>query len=207
MLDNEMSQNALNIVRQLNAHLEPLSRAEYMVFGPNWHKPWKLGQHFQFAQSQPLRKRFSEMPAYGLLAALGLPFAIAAFTIFPSFYPPTGLSLRLLKSGGVQTSNSASTPVIVIRSVGTNAKRRTVLYVNAKETPWEKLGTALKSKISRSASQHVTYVAAGDDVQWQAVADVIDVINGISANAVLLTNAPVHSRRAYSTRRTGCIRR
>jgi biopolymer transport protein ExbB/TolQ len=75
MLDSEMSQKALNIVRKLNAHLEPLSRAEHIVFGPGWHKPWKLGQHFQFAQSQPLRKRFSEMPAHGLLAAPGLVFA------------------------------------------------------------------------------------------------------------------------------------
>jgi biopolymer transport protein ExbB/TolQ/biopolymer transport protein ExbD len=208
MLDSEMSKHALNIVRQLNAHFEPFSQVEHMVFGPRWHKPWKLGPNFQFAQNQPLGKRFSDMPAYGLLAAPGLTFVMAAFTIFPSFYPPTGLSLRLLKSGEVQTSNNSSNPVIVIRSASTNAKRRTVFYVNAKETPWEKLDKVLKSKIGKRASQQVTYVEAGDDVPWQAVADVIDVIKGVSGNVVLLTNRPrAQSSSHTGTPRAGYIRR
>lgn len=208
MLDSEMSKHALNIVRQLNAHFEPFSQVEHMVFGPRWHKPWKLGPNFQFAQNQPLGKRFSDMPAYGLLAAPGLTFVMAAFTIFPSFYPPTGLSLRLLKSGEVQTSNSSSNPVIVIRSASTNAKRRTVFYVNAKETSWEKLDKVLKSKIGKRASQQVTFVEAGDDVPWQAVADVIDVIKGVSGNVVLLTNRPrAQSSSHTGTPRAGYIRR
>lgn len=201
MLDSEISQNALNIVRQLNAHLKPLSRAEHVVFGPRWYKPWKLGQHFQFAQSQPLRKRFSEMPAYGLLAAPGLAFAVAAFMIFPSFYPPTGLSLRLLKPGKAQASNSSPIPVIVIRSVRTSANRQTALYVNAKETHWKKLGAAVTSEINKITPQQITYVEAEDDVPWQAVADVIDVVKGVPANVVLLTNRP--RAQSYSHTRLG----
>jgi biopolymer transport protein ExbB/TolQ/biopolymer transport protein ExbD len=193
MLDREMSQNALDIIRQLNAHLEPLSRAEHTVFGFSWYRPWKLGRRFQFAQSQPLRKRFSEMPAYALLAAPGLVFAIAGFMIFPSFYPPAGLSVRLLRAGEGQTSNSSSIPVVVIRSTAGNANRQGVLYVNGKETPWEKLDVAVKSKLNIN-SQPVTYVDAEDDVLWQTVANAIDVVEGVPANVVLLRIAPAHSR-------------
>jgi biopolymer transport protein ExbD len=96
--------------------------------------------------------------------------------------------LRLLKPGEAQTSNSSSIPVIVIRSAGTSANRRTVLYVNAKETPWGKLDTAVESKISKLAPEQVTYVEAEDGVEWQAVADVIEVLKGVPANVVLLTN-------------------
>lgn len=192
-LDSEMSQNALDIVEQLNAHLEPLSRVEDTVFWPRWDKPWKLGQGFQFAQSQPLRKRFSEMPAYGLLAAPGLAFAVAAFMIFPSFYPPTGLRVRLLKPGEGLTSNSSSIPLVVIRLAGTSGNRESVLYVNTRKTPWEDLDAAVKSKLSIS-SQPVTYVEAEDDVPWQTVAEVIDVVKRVPANVVLLTITPAHNR-------------
>jgi biopolymer transport protein ExbB/TolQ/biopolymer transport protein ExbD len=193
MLDSEMSQNALDIVKQLNVHLEPLSRVEDTVLGPRWDKPWKLGQRFQFAQSQPLRKRFSEIPAYGLLAAPGLAFAVAAFMMFPSFYPPTGLSVRLLKAGEGLTVNSSSTPLVVIRLTGTSRNRESVLYVNTRETPWEDLDAAVKSKVNVN-SQPVIYVEAEDDVSWQAVANAIDVVKRVPANVVLLTIAPAHNR-------------
>jgi biopolymer transport protein ExbB/TolQ/biopolymer transport protein ExbD len=193
MLEGEMSQNALEIIRELNAHLKQASRAEDTVFGPRWYEPWKLGKGFQFAQRQPLRKRFSEMPAYASLAAPGLAFAIAAFMIFPSFYPPTGLSVRLLKAGEGQTSSSSSIPVVVIRSAGASPNRQTVLYVNAKQTPWETLDAAVKSKLSIN-SQPVTYVEAEDDVLWQTVANAIDVVKGVPANIVLLRIDPAHGR-------------
>ncbi len=193
MLGSEMSQNALEIVRELNAHLEHARGCEHTSFGPSWYKPRKLGQDFQFAQNQPLRQRFSEMPAYALLAAPGLAFAIAAFMIFPSFYPPTGLSVRLLKTGERQTSDSSSIPVIVIRATGTSANRQTVLYVNGEKTPWEKLATAVKGKLSKITSQPVTYFEAEDDIRWQTVINAIDLVKGVPANVILLTVAPRHT--------------
>jgi biopolymer transport protein ExbB/TolQ/biopolymer transport protein ExbD len=192
MLDSETSQKALEIITELNAHLEQPNRAERPVFGPGWYKPWKLGQRFQFAQSQPLRKRFSEMPAYGLLAAPGLAFAVAAFMIFPSFFPPNGFSVRLLKAGEGLTGNNSSIPLVVIRLAGTGANRKSVLYVNGKETPWEKLDAAVRSKLTVNP-QPVIYVEAEDDVPWQTVANAVDAVKGISANVVLLTIPPVHS--------------
>jgi biopolymer transport protein ExbB/TolQ/biopolymer transport protein ExbD len=192
MLNSEMSENALEIVTELNAQLEQPSRAERTVLGPGWYKPWKLGQRFQFAQSQPLRKRFSEMPAYGLLAAPALAFAVAAFMIFPSFDAPTGLSVRLRKAGEGLTGNSSSIPLVVIRLAGTGANRKSVLYVNAKETPWEKLDGAVRSKLTINP-QPVIYVDAEDDVSWQSVANAVDVVKGISANVVLLTIPAAHS--------------
>jgi hypothetical protein len=187
-LDSEMSQNALEIIRELNAHLEPASRAEFTILGASWYKPWKLGQRFQFAQSQPLRRRFSEMPPYALLTAPGLAFAIAGFMIFPSFYPPTGLSVRLLKTGeGI----SPSAPVVVIRLAGTGATQQDVLYVNGAETPWEKLDGAVQGKLN---SQPITYVEAEDDVRWQTVANAIDVVKRVPANVVLLRIALAKGR-------------
>jgi biopolymer transport protein ExbB/TolQ/biopolymer transport protein ExbD len=193
MLDSEMSQNALYITRELNAHLNRLGRCEPGVLGPSWYKPWKLGQRFQLAQSQPLRKRFSEMPPYGLLATPGLAFAVAAFMIIPSFNTPMGLGVRLLKVGEGLRSNSSSIPVIVIRLSGTGANRRSILYVNTKETPWEKLDATVKSEPSIN-SQRVVYVEAEDEVPWQTVANAIDVINGVPANVVLLTVTPAPNR-------------
>jgi biopolymer transport protein ExbD len=193
MLDSEMSQNAFDITLELNAHLKHFSEAEHGALGPSWSKPWRLGQRFQFAQSQPLRKRFSEIPAYGLLAAPGLAFAVAAFMIFPSFYTPTGLSVRLVKADEGLTSKRSSIPVVLIRSVGTIAKRKGVLYVNTKETTWQKLDAAVKSNLSVN-SQHTTYVEAEDDVTWQTVANAIDVIKRVPANVVLLTTPRADAR-------------
>jgi biopolymer transport protein ExbD len=67
------------------------------------------------------------------------------------------------------------------------------LYVNAKETPWEELDAAVKSKLSIN-SQPVIYVDAEDDVPWQTVATAIDAVKRVPANVALRTIAPAHNR-------------
>jgi biopolymer transport protein ExbB/TolQ/biopolymer transport protein ExbD len=189
LLDSQISHSALEIFRELNAHLEQGGRAEHTVLASSWHKPWK---QFKFAQSRPLRKRFSQMPAYALLAAPVLAFAIAGFMIFPST-PSRGLSVRLLKVGEGRTSDNSLIPEIVIRSAGASANRQTVPYVNAQKTPWEKLDAAVKSKLSFN-SHPIAYVEAEDDVEWETVVNAIDVVEEVPAKVILVGIASAHNR-------------
>jgi biopolymer transport protein ExbD len=98
--------------------------------------------------------------------------------------------VRLLKVGEGLTSNSSSIPVVVIRSAGTRANRESVLYVNTKEMPWEKLDTAVKSKLSIN-SQPVVYVEAEDDVPWQTVATAVDVVKRAPRTSSFLRSFPI----------------
>ena len=53
------------------------------------------GRHFRGARRFPPTKRFSELPAFGLIAAPGLAIVITGYMTFASFHTPTGFYVEL----------------------------------------------------------------------------------------------------------------
>ena len=187
MLQSEFSEKALETLT-LIPHSE--SQGKQLIIGPSWCDREKRGL-FRLAQSLPLRRPFSEMQPYALLAAPSLGIFLAVLMAFLSFHTAVGLNVRLLKPGERATGRRL-VPTVVIRSSGIALDRKNVLYVNSTETSREELGVVVKREFGIN-STNVTYLEAEGEVPWQTVADAIDVVNAIPADVVLVTKAPEKS--------------
>jgi biopolymer transport protein ExbD len=140
---------------------------------------------YGFAQTLPLRGRFSGMPAYALIAAPVLALLIPIFALMLQKPIPVGLPVRLLKMG-VTDHDSAS---IVISVIGSSASGQPAAYMNSKEIQWNDLGNTLRSQLKLRPHWSV-YVAGEDRVAWRDVVNAIDVARGLDAEVVLLTAPP-----------------
>jgi biopolymer transport protein ExbB/TolQ len=191
MLQSEISEKALETVTLIP---HPGSQGKQLIIGPSWCDREKRGL-FRLAQSLPLRRPFSEMQPYALVAAPSLGIFLAVLMAFLSFHTAVGFHVRLLKPDK-QAKGRWFVPTVVIRSSGTASDRKNVLYVNATETSREELGVVVKRELGIN-SANLTYVEAEGDVSWQTVADAIDVVNAIPADVILVTKAPekTHPRR------------
>lgn len=139
---------------------------------------------YGFAQTLPLRSRFSGMPAFALI---GVP-VLGILLLFGLLLGPrisTGLPVHLLKIG---VSEHDSEPIIT-SVVGTSASGQSVVYVNSKETPWNELSNTLRSQL-KVRPRWIVYVAGEDKVPFADVANAIDVARGLRAEVVLLTVTP-----------------
>jgi biopolymer transport protein ExbD len=141
---------------------------------------------YGFAQTLPLRGRFTGVPAFALIAAPVLAILLPMFVLLLHHSrTPMGLPVRLLKMG---VSESDSAP-IVVSVIGSGPMTLPVVYVNSKETPWNELGDTLRRQLA--VRPHWTvYVTGEDDVPWGDVANAIDVARGLHAEVVLLTAKP-----------------
>lgn len=194
MLQGEMSENALETAVLIH---KSGSHGRRLFIGHRWRERKKTGM-FRFAESLPLRKAFSGMQPYALLAAPSLGIFLAVLMAFLSFHTSVGLSVRLLKPDG-RANEQRHFPAVVIRSSGSGSNRNNALYVNAKETSWEELGIVVKSELGTN-SDSVTYVEAEGDVSWQTVANAIDAVNAIPANVFLVTKTSVDSHPRHTRR-------
>jgi biopolymer transport protein ExbD len=140
---------------------------------------------YGFAQTLPLRERFSRLPAFALIAAPVLGILIPLFALILSPPTPVGLPVQVLKI----SPRDHDLPPIIISVIATNGSGRAVLYVNSKETSWEELGNTLRSQL-KVRSHWVVYVEGEDYASWRDVVNVIDVARGLHAEVVLLTAAP-----------------
>lgn len=202
ILQREMSEKALETVVLIH---QSGSDGRRLVIGHRWWERKKTGI-FRFAESLPLRKPFSGMQPYALLAAPTLGIFLAVLMAFLSFRTSVGLSVRLLKPDQ-RANEQRLLPAVVIRSSGCWSNRNNGLYVNAKGTTWEELGVIVKNEL-RTNSASVTYVEADGDVSWQTVANAIDTVNAIPANVFLVAKAladcrPQHTRRPELNRLIG----
>jgi biopolymer transport protein ExbD len=205
MLESEMSNMAREAITHLKAHPQWRSRREHFDTGSksivsgadadacSWdirYDDQRSGRCFQFAQRLPLARRFSEMPAFALMAAPWLAVVVAVFImISSSSYTPTGLEVSLLKPGGRETRDHFSVEPIVIGVVNTSTNGSPAIYVNSKKTPWDELGNTVRRKL-KVRPQWIAYIEAENNVPWADVANVIDVVAGLHADVVLLTIRP-----------------
>lgn len=147
----------------------------------------------QCAQSLPLTKRFSGLPAFALIAAPVLALS-AAFMSLSSFHPQRGLPVIPAKKVSEMdyVSPKPIKTVITVR----DRNGLPIAYVNSKETLWDQLGTVVQNELV--GPQALVFVEAENDTSWKDVVDAVDIVEGLHARVVLLTTA---SRGASPTTR------
>jgi biopolymer transport protein ExbD len=119
-----------------------------------------------------LRKRFSQLPAFALIAAPGLAVLVAVYT--PYFAPrePTGLEVDIDSACREDDGNDR---LIVLHI--TDAGK---LFLNAEQEDWDSLAGRL-SKIYSVRVHRTLYLLADDGVPFQTVADALDIVENIPA--------------------------
>jgi hypothetical protein len=156
---------------------------------------------YGFAQTLPLRERFSGFPAFALIGAsvLGILILMCILSMGPPI--PVGLPVHVLKMGAGDHDFSP----IIVSVIATNRSGRSVVYVDSKETPWDELGNILRRQLE-VRPRWIVYVEGGDDVAWADVTKAIDVARGLHAEVVLLTATPKidsSHRRGEKTKKAG----
>jgi|SRR5579872_3760971 biopolymer transport protein ExbD len=130
----------------------------------------------RFAQMLPLKKRFSCMPPFALIAAPALACVVGLFMTFEPYETPTGLSVTLppdhCRPGLVE-------PPIVLR-VTNNGK----LFLNVEPEDWNQLAKRIL-EIYATRSDRVLYLQADNQVPFQTIADAIDLARSSPAGGAI----------------------
>ena len=137
---------------------------------------------YGFAQTLPLRRRFSGLPAFALIGAPVLAILVPSFALFQRFQIPKGLFVRPQKI--VVSDHNLGAIVVSVTSKSVSGP--CAVYVNARETTWDELGNALRGHL-KGRPHWVVYVEGASEVAWADVAKAIDVARGLHAEVVLLT--------------------
>lgn len=152
-----------------------------------------VGQNFQWAQRLPLRRQFSSLPAFALLAAPVLVILIIIFMVLLQPYPARGLYVKVLKPGTLAATDPLSDPVVV-QILDARLGVTPELYINSKPTSWNKFADDLKNEL-KLRPKWVVYVQADPILPWADIASAIDVAKGLHADVVLLTIQPTIKHR------------
>lgn len=115
----------------------------------------------------PLRKRFSEFPAFALIAVPTFAMAVAAFMSFASFHEPKGFGIEVLPA---RCDYEGDDRVIVLRLSDAGE-----LFINQTQEDWNSLSEVL-SNIYSTRVPRTLYLLAEDGVPFQTVADAIDIV-------------------------------
>ncbi|HYM78961.1 MAG TPA: MotA/TolQ/ExbB proton channel family protein [Candidatus Dormibacteraeota bacterium] len=154
---------------------------------------------FQYAQTLPLKKRFSGLPPFALLAAPALASVVCLFTPFHPYRVPTGLRV-LLPSFACQ-HDVLSDRIIVLRVTKSGE-----LFINAEPVSFTDLPRRL-SDIYRTRARRDLYLLSDNDVSFQTVADAIDTatkirapeFNSLDINVLLITpQAEAESEKCFA---------
>jgi len=140
----------------------------------------------QFAQTLPLRKRFSRVPHFALLAAPVLACPLMTYLAFKPYPIPKGLPVHAVSVASLQKGD-APEPVVV--SVLQKPDGSPMFRVNSKEIPLEKLKEVVTQKLQGRA-EAVAYIQGDSAVPWAYVAYAIDEIQGPHCLVVLPTGTP-----------------
>lgn len=114
----------------------------------------------------PLQKRFSEIPAFALLAAPSLAMALVAFMSLSSFRQPKGLNIEFA-STHCEYEGDDGIVVLHITNGGS-------LFLNSEQQNWDTVAGRL-AKAYGDRSHRVLYLLADDGVPFQTVADAVDM--------------------------------
>ncbi len=128
-----------------------------------------------------LKRRFSQMPAFAMIAAPGLAILVAVYTPFFAPREPTGLDVGLA-SDRCENDGDDRLIVLYITNAGT-------LSLNTEQEHWDNLENRL-SEIYGMRVYRTLYLVADDHVPFQTVADAIDIVE----NAVTSESSPLDIR-------------
>lgn len=129
-------------------------------------------QHFRGAHRFPPTKRFSELPAFGLLAAPGLGIIIAGFMTFPSFHTPTGFYVELASARCEYVADK----LIVLHITDTGK-----VFLNQEQEDWNSLAGRL-SQIYSLREYRTLYLLADSGVPFQTIAHALDTVENAEAS-------------------------
>jgi biopolymer transport protein ExbD len=131
----------------------------------------QIRRYRQGTRRLALTKRFSQLPAFALIAALGLAVLVAVCT--PYFAPrePTGLEVGLVPDRCVYEGDDR---LIVLRLSDAGE-----LSINQTQEDWNSLPEVL-SKIYGSRVHRTLYLLAEDGVPFQTVADALDIVENVN---------------------------
>lgn len=141
---------------------------------------------FIFAQALPLRKPFSVLPHFAVLAAPYLVCALVVFMALKPYATPVGLPVRVLPIG--PTDGDFASERIVF-SVNASGNSEPVVRVNSKEVPWDKLEAVAQESLQRIPEPQA-FVEADNSVYWAHVVYVVDMLERLHCRVVLLTTTP-----------------
>jgi biopolymer transport protein ExbB/TolQ/biopolymer transport protein ExbD len=141
---------------------------------------------FRRAQTLPLKKRFSALPPFALIAVPALASVVAMFMSLEPYERPTGLGVRLLPIGSLD-GDRTNKPVVI--SVIAGADGSLVILVNSRETPPNNLEEATRRELKLLAEPQA-YVEADGSLPWGDVANVIDRVESLQCEVILLTTTP-----------------
>ncbi len=142
---------------------------------------------FQFAQTLPLKRRFTGLPAFALVAAPVVACALMVYMGFRAYPMPTGLRVHLLPIGTLRPRNGSTDKVTV--SMLSRRDAQPIVQVNSENIPLDHLEDAVRARL-RPPTSCQAYVEADSDVYLAYVADVIDRIKKLHCQVFLLTTMP-----------------
>ena len=119
-------------------------------------------RYFRVFRRLALLRRFSQLPAFGLLAAPALALLVAAYLPFAFLRTATGFRIELAAC----ESDGDDRLVLLVTNAGK-------LFLNTKQENWNGFAGHL-SEIYRTRGNNSLYLIADDGVPFQTVADAID---------------------------------
>jgi len=155
-----------------------------LLLGDVFDGGWQRERHFRGSRRIPVAKRFSELPAFGLLgplpafglfAALGLTVLLKIYMPFPSIHSPTGFYVELASTRCVSDGDDRLI-VLHITDAGT-------LFLNQEQEDWNSLADRL-SQIYSMRENRTLYLLVDSSVPFQTVAHALDTVE----------NAPITAR-------------
>jgi biopolymer transport protein ExbD len=126
----------------------------------------QLPQHLHAVRRPPLRRRFSEVPAFALIAAPCIAVVVVASLPFYAFHTPMGLDVSI--------ASTCCEPDRDHRLVLLHISDEGRIFLNQKQEDWNDLAGTL-AKLYRLHTQRTIYISASDEVHFQTLADAIDV--------------------------------
>jgi biopolymer transport protein ExbD len=139
-------------------------------------------RHFRGTRRFPPPKRFSELPAFGLVAAPGLAIVITGYMTFASFHPPTGLHVKLLAH--TSSSECGDSDIIVLQLLNDHSFR-----INSERVSIENLGGRLR-EIFRPRAERILLVRADPEISFQEVVTSIGIAEGVVSNLYVALLTP-----------------
>ena len=154
----------------------------YLLEGHVFDEGRQTSRQFRGGRRFPLANRFSELPAFGLLAAPSLAIAITGYMTFASFHTPKGLYVEL--PAHVEQHDCGDFDVTILEM-----SKEKMLTIDSKPVPRETLAARL-SDIYRLRAERLLLVKADSNLSYQEVASIIDVANGSVKNLYVTLVTP-----------------
>ena len=139
-------------------------------------------RNFRGTRRFPPVRRFSELPAFGLLAVPALAIAITGLMTFGSFHKPTGFYVEL--PAPISRPDCGDFDVATLE-----VSKKNVLTIDSKPVSRETVAARL-TDIYSLQTKHILLVKADPNLTFQDVASTIDVANGSVKNPYVTLVTP-----------------